>query len=94
MITEEDAGSTVSLAMGQPVSVRLDSDWAWDVTNVTGTAIELVKVDYAVDPGFFEWEIQPREAGDATVEFHGSPNCADLAACPERDAEFEFVVGG
>ena len=94
MLTEDDDGATVSLEPGAELPVRLGNDWVWDLPQVTGTAIELVPVDYAQDPGFTEWMVETRDAGISNVSIFGEPNCGDAAACAERIVVFRFEVGG
>jgi hypothetical protein len=91
-LTEEHSGATVELTSSETVTVRLSSEWAWDVTEVIGDAVEPVPVNYAQDPGYFEWEIAPRGAGEAEVTFTGNGQCGDTTVCPPREAEFQFVV--
>ncbi len=91
-LTEEHSGAIVELTMSDTVTVRLSSQWAWDVSEVIGDAVEPVPVNYAQDPGWFEWDITPLGNGESEVKFTGNSNCGDTTVCPPREAEFDFVV--
>lgn len=94
ILTDEDNGRSVGLAPGAETSLRLDSAWFWDEPSVRGDAVELTRVDYFTDPGFMEWIVTARQAGDAILTATGEPNCDDSSQCPPRSIDIRFRVTG
>jgi hypothetical protein len=91
-LTEEHGGATVELSSTDSATIQLSSAWAWDLADQTGDAVDPVPVNYAADPGFYEWEIQPRGAGESVLTFAGNSNCGDTVVCPPREVEYRFIV--
>jgi hypothetical protein len=94
ILTDEDDGRSVALALGTETSLRLDSAWFWDEPNIAGDAVELTRVDYFTDPGFMEWIVTARQPGDAVLTATGEPNCDDNSQCPPRSIAIRFRVTG
>ncbi|MPZ87150.1 MAG: hypothetical protein GEU81_03555 [Nitriliruptorales bacterium] len=94
VITEADDGSTFALRRGDARALRLSNDSLWDLPEVSGGAVELVPVDYLVDPGYTEWQVDAVAAGTAEVAVAGSASCGDAAACPPRTVTLRFQVEG
>ncbi len=92
VLTDKDDGRTVSFAVGEETSLRLDSAWFWDEPLVQGDAVELTRVDYLTDPGFMEWIVTAQRTGTAVVTASGEPNCDDVSQCPPRSIEISFRV--
>lgn len=94
ILTDEDDGRVVSLAIGSETSLQLNSAWFWDEPEVQGDAVVLTRVDYFTDPGFMEWIVSAQQPGSAVVTAHGEPNCDDASRCPPRDVTITFEVPG
>jgi hypothetical protein len=94
ILTDEDDGRSVGLALGTETSLRLDSAWFWDEPSIQGDAVELTRVDYFTDPGFMEWIVTARQSGDAVLTATGEPNCDDGSQCPPRSIDIRFRVTG
>jgi hypothetical protein len=94
ILTDEDDGRSVGLALGTETSLQLDSAWFWDEPSVQGDAVELTRVDYFTDPGFMEWIVTARRPGDAVLTATGEPNCDDSSQCPPRSIDIRFRVAG
>lgn len=92
IVTHDDSGETLSLALGREVRLRLDNAWLWNEPVVEGTAVGLVPVDYLVDPGYREWIVSGERTGRALVSARGEPNCADPQACPPTSVRLTLVV--
>jgi hypothetical protein len=75
VLTLADHGKTVSLAVGEPVSVRLGGPWLWTDPVAEGGAIDVAQVNFFVDPGYSEWAVQGLRAGRATLQINGGANC-------------------
>ena len=75
VLTLADNGKTVSLAVGQSVSVRLGGPWLWREPVVDGGAIDVAQVNFFVDPGYSEWAVRGLRAGRATLQINGEANC-------------------
>lgn len=91
-VTEADSGSTVTVAVGQELPLRLGSDWSWDEPQADGAAVSLTRVDYLVDPGYVEWLIVGEQAGTAKIITTGAPACGDEAQCPPTDFDLNVEV--
>jgi hypothetical protein len=94
VLTQDDDGSAVSLAMGSEVSLRLDSAWSWSEPDLDGDAVVLTPVAYFDDPGFVEWVVTGTSPGRTTLRTEGAPACDDPAACPPRELTIDVVVTG
>jgi hypothetical protein len=94
ILTDEDDGRSVRLALGTETSLRLDSAWFWDEPSVQGDAVELTRVDYFTDPGFMEWIVTARQPGEAILTATGEPNCDDSSQCPPRSIDIRFRATG
>lgn len=75
-ITYRSSGKTFHLAKGESATLRLSNRWRWSMPRVSTNAVELVPVEYFVDPGFREWTIEARARGRATIRSAGKPNCS------------------
>lgn len=85
VLTQDDDGRLVELAVDQEVPLRLDPAWAWDPPVADAVAVTLTPVDHFVDPGYVEWLVVGTEPGSATVTVSGEPACGDSVACPPRE---------
>lgn len=95
VVTELDDGSLYTLGTDQTAALRLTTeDWSWSTPTADGGSIELVPVDYLVDPGFTEWSVEPRSPGETTVTIAGEQVCDDDAGCSTRTVTITFRVGG
>ena len=85
----------MSLAVGESVSVQLGGPWLWQEPAVDGGAIDVVQVNFLVDPGYSEWAVRGQRAGQATLQIDGEANCPAGAVCIIGDKVFAltFVVG-
>jgi hypothetical protein len=92
-ITQRSSGKTFKLAKGATATLRLSNRWRWSSPRVSTKAIELVPVEYFIDPGFREWTIEPRTRGRATIRSLGTPNCSSCGLAARR-FEVTIVVGG
>ena len=92
-VTEDDDGGRVVLDVGTEVPWRLSSDWDWDQPSVDGSAVEIVPVDYLVDPGYREWLIVGSAPGTAELTVTGSGACGDSGQCPDRTVTLTVDVG-
>jgi hypothetical protein len=92
-ITQRSTGKTFRIAKGGSATLRLSNRWHWSTPRTSTKAVELVPVEYLIDPGFREWLIEARARGRATIRSLGRPNCSgcDLAT---RHFEVTIVVGG
>lgn len=88
VITEEDGGAVYLLAVGSSTSLRLTDSATWDEPSVDGDAVELVPVDYLVDPGYAEWSVEARRPGESVIEI--APSCNDGTEC--ATVTFTLVV--
>ncbi len=75
-ITQRSSGKTFHLAKGESATLRLSNRWHWSTPRVSTDAVELVPVEYFVDPGFREWTIVARARGRATIRSLGKPSCS------------------
>ena len=94
VITEVDSGETITLAPGAETPLRLSAEYLWGEPVVSGEVVELVRVDYFRDPGYYEWMVFAQQPGAATVAVHGDPVCRDPDGCPVEplDLQVEIVV--
>jgi hypothetical protein len=83
-ITETDDGARIPLAVGSEIPWRLSSEWDWDQPVADGYPVELVPVDYLVDPGYREWLVVGASPGTAVLSVRGTGACGDPQACPDR----------
>lgn len=91
-VLDETAGGAYALTGDQRVVIRLANSWVWNGPEVTGDAVEVVPVQYRVDPGYTEWEIRPIKSGVTSLTWHGTPNCEQAANCSARSVTFTFSV--
>ena len=92
LLTDEHSGATVELDVSETVDLQLSSEWTWDITDMSGNAVDPVPVNYAQDPGYYHWEIQAVAAGESELRLTGNANCGDTTVCPPREVEYRFVV--
>jgi hypothetical protein len=91
-LTEADDGRTMTLQVGDEVSLRLSHGHAWDEPRVEGEGIELAPVNYLVDPGFTEWLISAISPDTSVVVATGTPACAEATDCPPTTVRIEVRV--
>lgn len=70
-ITQADSGKTFRVVNGRTLTLRLSGRWVWDAPHASSRAVRLTPVEYLVDPGFREWQIEARESRRATVSALG-----------------------
>jgi hypothetical protein len=71
-ITQADSGRTFRVAGGGTLTLRLSGRWAWRDPHTSSRAVRLTPVEYFVDPGFREWQIEARAPGRAVVSTLGT----------------------
>lgn len=71
VLTQNDTGRTVTLALGDTTQLRLSGRWRETAPTVDGTAVVLVPVDYETDPGFRAWDVRAVEPGEAVLRTTG-----------------------
>jgi hypothetical protein len=91
-ITLRSSGKTFHLAKSESATLRLSNRWHWSTPRVSTNAVELVPVEYFVDPGFREWMIKTRARGSATIRSVGKPNCSGCSLTVHRFS-VTIVVG-
>jgi hypothetical protein len=88
VITQRDTGKTFTVRAGGELTLRLSTRWRWTEPRVKGAAVRLVRVDYFVDPGFLEWEVDARARGSARISAVGhlqdAPSCEPAPCSPRR----------
>ncbi|MFE5487228.1 hypothetical protein [Streptomyces sp. NPDC056527] len=77
-LTQDDAGRTLTLALGETTQLRLSGRWREATPTVEGTAIVLVPVDFESDPGFRAWDVRATEAGEAVLRTTERPGLRPL----------------
>jgi hypothetical protein len=92
VITERDSGEHVRVTTAARPVLRLDSAYLWEEPRIEGDPIELVRVDYFQDPGFFEWELRPAGPGTTVIRSSGERDCPPGSPCPEEPFEFEVIL--
>jgi hypothetical protein len=70
-ITQADSGKAFSIPRGGEMVLRLSNRWVWSEPRSRSSAVDLLRVDYFVDPGFREWTIAARRRGRATITAMG-----------------------
>lgn len=93
VLTQDDDGSRVSLAVGDEVALRLDGAWSWEDPTVDSDGVVLAPVNYFDDPGFVEWVVTGASPGTTTLRVRGEPACGDPTACPAQELVIEVVTG-
>ncbi|MFI8521554.1 hypothetical protein ACIGEZ_27620 [Streptomyces sp. NPDC085481] len=73
VLTQDDAGRTITLPPGGTTQLRLSGSWRGATPAVDGTAIVLVPVGYETDPGFRAWDIRATGRGEAELHTTGGP---------------------
>lgn len=94
VLTEEDSGAQIALAVGQERALRLGNGWSWSEPVATGGAVTVSPVEYLVDPGYVEWSVAGTAPGSATVEVLGEPACGDTTVCPPTTVALVVDVTG
>lgn len=94
VLTEQDSGAEITLAVGQERALRLGGGWSWSEPVATGGAVTLSPVEYLVDPGYVEWSVAGTAPGSATVEVLGEPACGDTTVCPPTTVALVVDVTG
>jgi predicted secreted protein len=92
VITEEDAGSTVTLPIGGETNLRLSSEYVWNEPGVRGEAVQLARVDYLRDPGFSEWVVTAVAPGKATILAAGEPACSGQEGCDDEALVVQVTI--
>ena len=72
-ISEQDTGKRFTVRRGAHATLRLSHRWSWGDPRVSSRAVRLTQVDYFVDPGFSEWEIEAVRRGTVTISARGTP---------------------
>jgi hypothetical protein len=91
-ITQQSTGKTFQLAKGTTATLRLANRWRWSTPRASTKAVDLVPVEYFVNPGFREWTIEAHARGRATIRSFGTPNCTGCALLARR-FQVTIVVG-
>ncbi|MCI0685960.1 MAG: hypothetical protein L0Y54_01790 [Sporichthyaceae bacterium] len=96
VLTMADHGRTVSLSVGESVSLRLVPPWVWETPTVRGSAAQVYPVDFVTDPGYQEWAIQAVRPGESTVRAFGDANCPPGTQCilGDKVVQIEIRVTG
>ena len=91
VITQDDAGKTVNVKVGQPVLVKLGKDHDWQIT-VSPTFV-MSKDDAAtLNPGE-QGLYTPKMNGRATVQATGEPVCLKSnPPCTDPQVQFNVTV--
>ena len=92
-ITQRSTGKTFRIAKDGSARLRLSNRWLWSTPRASTRAVDLVPVEYFVDPGFREWLIKARVRGSVTIRSLGRPNCTDCDLTT-RHFKVTIVVGG
>jgi predicted secreted protein len=90
VLTERDSGKTFTMRRGHELTLRLSGRYVWREPKVRGGSIRLVPVNYIVDPGYQEWTITTRAAGQATIGSLGRDQVCD--GCAARRFHITVVV--
>ncbi len=69
-LVPEDAGPW-AMAVGERTSLRLDGARSWSEPVVEGDAVALIPVDFESNPGYTQYDIAARVAGEATITVDG-----------------------
>ena len=69
-LVPEDAGPW-TMAVGERTSLRLDGARSWSEPVVEGDAVALIPVDFESNPGYTQYDIAARVAGEATITVDG-----------------------
>jgi predicted secreted protein len=88
-ITQADTGKTFRLARGDEATLRLSNRWLWTTPRTRSSAVELIPVEYFVDPGFREWRVEAHARGKAIVRATGKPNCS---VCTRGARTFRITI--
>ena len=91
VITERDSGKTFTVRRGTELTLRLSSRYRWLAPKVKGRAARLIPVDYFVDPGFREWQVDGVGLGRSRITAAGYDQ-ACTAACPARRFYVVIIV--
>jgi len=88
-ITQRSTGKTFRLAKDERARLRLSNRWQWSTPRASTKALDLVPVEYLIDPGFREWLIKGRARGSATIRSLGRPNCT---GCDLTTLHFKVTI--
>ena len=77
-ITQADSGRTFRVADGGMLTLRLSGRWTWREPRTSSRVVGLSPVEYFVDPGFREWQIEARAPGRAIVSAVGTTQAGAL----------------
>ena len=72
-LTPAQSGKTFRLAKGRTATLRLPGGWMWTEPTPSSGAVELTPVEYFVDPGYSEWQIDAHARGTVTIRSLGTP---------------------
>ena len=86
-ITLAQSGKTFRLAKGRTATLRLSGSWTWTEPTTSTGAVELTPVEFFVDPGYSEWQVDARARGTVTIRSVGTPGCESCGLSARR-----FVV--
>lgn len=91
-ITQADSGKTFTLHGDSCAVLQLTNSLNWTEPQVSGTAVQLVPVTFAQDPGYREWDIARVAPGEATITSTGSPICTPGQVCPAFVVLFQVHI--
>ncbi len=92
IITEKDSGKSFSINKTTNAYLRLSNQFIWSKLELSTKSIQLVSVNYLLDPGFSEWVIQAIEVGKTIIRSSGAPNCSTPTRCSGESINFEVVI--
>ncbi|MFD9033124.1 hypothetical protein ACFVZW_18525 [Streptomyces sp. NPDC059567] len=78
VLTQDDAGRTLTLALGETSQLRLVGRWREVTPAVDGTAIVVVPVEFESDPGFRAWDVRATEKGETVLRTTERPGLRSL----------------
>jgi hypothetical protein len=72
VISEVDSGHCFNLALDRTAELRLTETSRWSEPTLSGDAIELIRVNALVDPGYSAWEVRGIRSGTSTISASGA----------------------
>jgi hypothetical protein len=95
IVTLRNSGERLTLHVGAKVQLNLPERYRWLGPRVRGTAVRLVPIRYAADPGYLAWLVTARARGKAVVKAagygFGTRECGSHR-CAARRFRVTFVV--
>jgi hypothetical protein len=92
VLTDADAGRTVTLAVGQEAVLRLSGQRLWTDPQAGGGVVRLTPRAFVRNPGYREWVITPLGRGTATITASGRPLCSPGQICPALVMAYTITV--